>query len=654
MKWIIFTVSIVNIYLLVISMINIPRNNYLKKYFIGFSVVTNLWIIFNFLLRISFTFLLFKITYAAGAVVLLSALLLIENFTLQTGTLLKKTVVISGIGALFSVLCLIDSVFFSYTDGRIGYTSYFIFYLLYFFVSILYLLICLIRSVRLFKGIRRLQARWILLGVLGFGLFGFTVSFLLPLFGINEFSQLDSCGSLFFVIATAYAIMRYHILDINIIIKRNTIYGIMVFFVTAVFLVTTFISEELLQQYLGYTSAVLTRIITAVIISITFLPIRNAIEGRIDALFFRKKIDISESINRMNKKLITVLDLRKLLIILVEGIKEIIKAGYIVLFLHDKKRKLYLSKAYTGFDQNVRHAAIDENNPIVQMLRAEKSMLKKVDYLYNELNSNRLIEQMNKYKAEIVLPLNMQNKMIGFIILGGREHDAFYTYDELQYIEILANEAAIAISNAVSYSNLKDTYFGTIEAFAAAIEAKDKYTRGHSERVAMLSTMLAVRMNLHREFIEQLKYAAILHDIGKIGIHNTVLNKRSSLTEKERLMIQQHPGIGVNIISTIKFLEDIKPAILHHHEKWDGTGYPDGLKAYDIPILARIIAVADAFDAMTSDRSYRNAMNTEKAVHIIIKERGFQFCPTVVDALVAIYDDDKLRCFVMSAKEHKN
>lgn len=191
------------------------------------------------------------------------------------------------------------------------------------------------------------------------------------------------------------------------------------------------------------------------------------------------------------------------------------------------------------------------------------------------------------------------------------------------------------------YSKMQKVYLETIRALAAAIDAKDPYTKGHSERVAEMTLDLAQELNLSDRDIENIEYAALLHDIGKIGIEEKILGKNGILTDKEFDRIKEHTVMGAKIIEQVEFLKDSYKAIYHHHEKYNGKGYPDGLKSEDIPILARIIAVADAYDAMGSDRPYRKKLSKDKIMKELKEQSGKQFDPEVVKALFAVLNRER-------------
>jgi putative nucleotidyltransferase with HDIG domain len=186
------------------------------------------------------------------------------------------------------------------------------------------------------------------------------------------------------------------------------------------------------------------------------------------------------------------------------------------------------------------------------------------------------------------------------------------------------------------YLELSEAYTSTVRSLVAAIEAKDPYTRGHSERVAILSRALAERTGLPAAEIDLVERAALLHDVGKIGVRLSTLTSADSLSAEEVREIRSHPTIGSALLESVEFLQDVVPVVRHHHEHVDGAGYPDGLTGEEIPLLARLLATADAYDAMTSDRAYRGAMTEERAIAEMRRVSGQQLDAAMVERLISI------------------
>lgn len=240
--------------------------------------------------------------------------------------------------------------------------------------------------------------------------------------------------------------------------------------------------------------------------------------------------------------------------------------------------------------------------------------------------------------TRVDLPLRVGERTIGVFELAAQHAVG---EEERRMLETLASQAAIAIENARLFEETQRTYYDTLRSLAGALEARDSYTRGHSERVARLAMRIAEKLGLPEEDRKEIYSAALLHDIGKIGVRDEVLLKPGRLTEEEMSVIRGHPIFGDAILGPLKFLGKVTGMVKHHHERWDGTGYPDKLKGEEIPLASRIVGVADAFDALTSDRPYRDRRTLGDTLRILQEESGRQFDPRVVEALFAVLGDSK-------------
>jgi len=233
-------------------------------------------------------------------------------------------------------------------------------------------------------------------------------------------------------------------------------------------------------------------------------------------------------------------------------------------------------------------------------------------------------------KTLICAPLMLKDEIIGTITVVNKIDSSVYNNDELDLLTTIAGQASIAIKNAKLYEDQQKTYMNTIHALVSAVEASDSYTRGHSERVTYLSLELAKKLELPHERLQVIERAAILHDIGKIGVDLSLLNKEGKLSPKDVHNLQQHPIIGMKILEPIDFLQDVRICIGQHHERYDGQGYPNNVPASELLLESRILAIADAFDAMTSNRPYRKALALDVAIKELHDNAGTQFDPDLV------------------------
>jgi response regulator RpfG family c-di-GMP phosphodiesterase len=255
-------------------------------------------------------------------------------------------------------------------------------------------------------------------------------------------------------------------------------------------------------------------------------------------------------------------------------------------------------------------------------------------------------EQFSRYKAFISFPLmqaplKSQTSPLGIINVTNRFGDQPYTDLDLRNLDFIADTASVAINNQIKGIKLQESYFATMKSLALALDAKDRYTAGHSENVQRYSVSIAQEMDLSQEEIAHIERAGALHDIGKIGIPDTIINKPGRLDPEEFEKIKEHPAIGEQMIRPIPFLNPARGIIRHHHERFDGGGYPDGIRGQEIELGARIMAVADTFDAMTSDRSYRRARSAEEAMAELQRCKNTQFDPTVVEAFGRVRENEK-------------
>jgi putative nucleotidyltransferase with HDIG domain len=253
-------------------------------------------------------------------------------------------------------------------------------------------------------------------------------------------------------------------------------------------------------------------------------------------------------------------------------------------------------------------------------------------------------------RSLILLPLARHDHRFGWLLavnrrLRNRHADkaAVPGLDEFGTVEVgMLQSAAVLLTthahNAALFREKEELLVGTIKSLVRTLEARDSYTRGHSDRVAAVARIIAREVGYSNERVERLHLTGLLHDIGKIGVPDQVLNKPGRLDDDERDAIQQHPEIGYEILRSIPSLEDVLPGVLHHHECLDGTGYPHGLRGEEIPLDARILAVADAFDAMTSDRPYRSGMPVSRAVSILTEGAGQQWDPEIVAVFLSQRD----------------
>lgn len=298
--------------------------------------------------------------------------------------------------------------------------------------------------------------------------------------------------------------------------------------------------------------------------------------------------------------------------------------------------------------QLIREAIVGEMEPsLLKWLKEMPIEIERVikdgqilELIYKEPLLLELQKRDPLIKSALFFPLVFNRECFGIGLVMHR-HSKFIPHaihyaDDIHFIGMLAQQGAILTElNRVKANTFQTekVYLKTIAALTEAIDAKDMYTAGHSQRVAEISTTIAYDMGLSQHEIDIIHYGALLHDIGKIGIPELILNKKGRLTIDEFSAIKKHPVIGTNILRSIDFLDEALHIVRYHHERFDGTGYPEGLAKENIPFMARIVGVADSWDAMTSNRSYRKALPTSVACKELEKHAGTQFDPYIVKIL---------------------
>lgn len=291
----------------------------------------------------------------------------------------------------------------------------------------------------------------------------------------------------------------------------------------------------------------------------------------------------------------------------------------------------------------------------IEVLKNEHFDLLILDFLMMPIHGDEVVEEIRKFNSSLYILLLTGHKDLAPPLETIKRLDIqgyCEKSDRFDQILLLVESGLKSVSQmriiqdinlkleSANYQ-LRDAYYGTIEALRLAVDAKDSYTRNHSDRVSYYSVMIGKQLGLSGNDLETLKQGALFHDVGKIGIPDAILQKPGKLTDEEYDDIKNHPSIGAKILAPAKIFSDLIPMVLNHHERYDGKGYPIGLSGEDIPLMARIVCVADSFDAMTSDRSYRPRFTVIAALEEIEKCKGAQFDPLVVDA------------FMLSLKESK-
>lgn len=285
-------------------------------------------------------------------------------------------------------------------------------------------------------------------------------------------------------------------------------------------------------------------------------------------------------------------------------------------------------------------AGSETNEPTIKFLKGEDNIFLTNQELLEPWSLNEEIKNNESvYKRSYVsYPLISKGEIIGLMNLVYTNPFSYLSPGQKRMISLLVSYAANTVESNYLNKNLKSSYFQTIKTLANAVEARDRYTAGHTDRVYRLARIIAREMGWSGEKLIELRTGCILHDIGKIGVPDSVLNKPERLTDFERNIMMKHPELGAKMLYGIPFLKPAMPYIIAHHEMFDGSGYPNGLKGDDIPIEGRLLAVVDTYDAITSDRPYRDRREPQVALDELKKFSGTQFDPEIVEIFLKAYE----------------
>lgn len=348
-----------------------------------------------------------------------------------------------------------------------------------------------------------------------------------------------------------------------------------------------------------------------------------------------QRVNELSTVNEISKAITSVLDMDELLSLCLKEINEKLKVKHSSIMFIDEEGDGLIVKASHGYrsrqilgntqkiDEGIAGRVVTEKKPIL------------VKDIMHDKKFNGGERPDYKTKSFVSVPLITEGRVLGVINIIDKESGGSFCDTDVNLLCTIAGQVSIALENAKLYEKLEANCFNMVKSLAAGLDAKDNYTSGHSERVSEYSSAMASIMGVSDKEKKTLLHAALLHDIGKIGISELILNKTGKLDDAEFDIIKSHPSTGEKIVKPLTFLGDTLHHIRGHHESFDGSGYPDRLGGDDLPLLTKIMTVADAFDAMTSTRTYRPSMETNKAVSELKRVAGKQFDPEVVDAFAS-------------------
>ena len=350
-----------------------------------------------------------------------------------------------------------------------------------------------------------------------------------------------------------------------------------------------------------------------------------------------ERMDAITVMNHIDKAVLASTSRKDLLARVTSFVSGFFTSSYIAIGIADNEEKMYHVLSSSGKDETgeAKKLSISFDRLGLKLLRKNREF-----YILDYASDSEEIEDINRvvdicFAHLINLPVYIDDEYMGSFVAGKTE-DVPFTKFEVETLAALADQVGVALKSVRHVEEKENLYLGIIMALSKAIDAKSQWTAGHSERVAGYSVKIAEKLGLPEEQVRDIQISAILHDVGKIGVPESLLDKPGRLTPDEYRLVKEHPYQGALIVSEIPGSRNVMNGVLTHHESWDGSGYPFGVEGDDIPIAGRIIAVADVYDAIVADRPYRKGMSIQDAVDFLISQKGGLFEPHLVDIMVEI------------------
>ena len=474
-----------------------------------------------------------------------------------------------------------------------------------------------------------------------------------------------AASNLFVAVAT-YTV---RLMDVEVIKRRTLVFSLLYGVSVGLFVAIVFILQRVLSTQFDFNRWIMPTV-GLFCLTIFIRPLEHFLAGVTDKVLYQKRYDYMSTLKNVAKGMTLISDTKKLLKLMVRFISKEVRITGCSVYIYNKQANSYVKEVSRGFTGISTLNRVDLDSSLVKWLIEKQEPLSH-DHILSWIQGERLFPQklimkrtleqirvtMEKLGGSLCVPSFLRGEMIGFLVLGAKLSGDKYTLDDLSLLTTLSNNAAIAFENARMYEDLKERidkldtlykeehtlFLDAASAFSYAIDAKDGFTHTHGVNITDLAIKTTNELkemlpyiNFNEKFYDTLKIATLLHDVGKIGVSDKILMKKGKLTKKEQEKLREHAIIGHNILSPIKEIEDVFAIIRHHHENFDGTGYPDGLKGNEIPMISRIIAVSNSYDTMTSDRPHRKAMSKELALKEIEEQKGSQFDPVVTDAFIKV------------------
>jgi putative nucleotidyltransferase with HDIG domain len=469
----------------------------------------------------------------------------------------------------------------------------------------------------------------------------------LPVLGISMY-PLGIIGNILFCVIATTAMLRHNLLEMRVVLRKGitlSLTSLLVFggFGSLIYLLTYFF-----ESFMSPVSITIT-MVAVFCAAFIFQPVFSRLQKTVDRWFFRERYDHIQTLKRFTRETRGDLDLEQLSSSLVDVVANGMQSRGVYLLLPSPTTGHYSTYAFSG-QKSRGKLYFSSSSPLVSTMKQQNTVIDSLELevipsLISLTSGDRQVLENNR--IELLVPLRNSGHLAGMLLLSSKTTREPYTNEERRLLQKVATDVAANIDNANLYENIKQKHSelekamdGVIHAVSLVVESRDPYTAGHQRRVAELAKSIAIEMKLTDWQVMGIHIAGLLHDVGKVAVPTEILSKPGKISAYEYSIIKNHSQIGYEILQKIDFPWPVTQAILQHHERLDGSGYPVGLSDEDIIIEARILGVADVVEAMSSHRPYRPALGLQSALAEISKNKGVLYDTQVVDACLSILAKD--------------
>ncbi len=634
--------------LLVLLMVS-GKRHIARRPFSMFLIFMALWGFFIFMMRSSSNLLdaLLWEKFVLGSI--LSAAIFFYRFTIAlTGTRLKRQVLYPLYIFYLAFLALIPTGLVVNGMQMMWYGKapvigpLFFPYALCAYLPIVLSLRMLIKHCRQTRIIdERVRDQYIITGIAAMFI-GATTDYL-PSLGINMY-PLGIVGNILFCMIATMAMLRYDLLEMKVVLRKGATYSLTSLLIFGIFGSLIFLLSQAFHGFTSPISLILT-IVAVFIAASIFQPVLSRLQHTVDRWFFRERYDHIQALRHFTQEKKGDLDLEQLASSLVTAAANGMQSQGVYLLLPSPATGNYATRSYSG-QRSKGRLYFPANSSLIATMKQQDSVVDSneldiIPSLISLTDSERQI--LAKNNIELLVPLKDDGQLAGMLLLGNKISNEPYSNEERRLLRMVSSEVAVSIANANLYegiqrkhSELQKAMDGVIHAVSLVVEMRDPYTAGHQRRVAELARAIAKEMGLSEWQIMGIHVAGLLHDVGKVVVPTEILSKPGKINEYEFSIIKNHCRVGYDILQRIDFPWPVTRAILQHHERLNGSGYPDGLSGEDIVIEARILGVADVVEAMSSHRPYRPALGLDRALEEISQGSGVLYDSKVVAACLKL------------------